>query len=418
MKHILLVALSAPPKNSPESFQIDRLLSSLDPDIRVTLLTTPTVAGWERYDQSLAKVRPNVQMLVAALPAHHYSVRVLANHRLRRFHVPDSDFWITWLVHSLYRKLRDNQPDAIYSRSFPFSSAILARRLSQLLDIPWMMHLSDPWFANPYRSISIEQAKSDRQLEERCFLDAKKIALTTEGQADFYRRRYPSLASKISVTPNMMPTGEPSPQTTAVTRKANEPIRLVYTGALYGHRSPAPLLEAVKQAIAKTTVINDSIRIEFYGNVSTEYASLIQDCPIAHYYGALPYNETVSVQKSADVLLVFEPDLNHELQSHFLPSKVLDYLHLGKPILAITPEGSETARLCDIGAGWAFSPGDIGGIAATLSKMATSSVTLSMQDSEDYRMAYSPAHVVPKLQAILSAMVEERSSTHSGKVHN
>lgn len=412
MKHLLIVSPSAPPKNSPESFQLDRILGALDPNIFVTLITTPLVNGWEKHDHSLDRERSNFRVLMAKLPGHNYTAKILTNHRLRRLHVPDSDFWISYTARRLTKILTAAAPDAIYSRSFPFSSAVLAQRLSKSLDIPWMMHLSDPWFESPYRHVSPKQRRKDRALEERCFLDAQRIALTTDGQAAYYRRRYPTLAPKISVTPNIMPKGLPAPQKRSVVRKGDAPIRLVYTGAFYGQRSPAPLLAAAAKAASLSPELSSGLNIDFFGNATPEIINLIEGSPFANYGGAVSHDEAIAAQQSADVLLVLEPDMGHELQTHFLPSKVLDYMHSGKPIFAITPEGSETYRLCQSGAGWSFAPNNLAGIAAALSQMVTygAEFTAPPSSTHDFRLAFSPTTVVPKLQALLTEMVSKQAT--------
>lgn len=89
--HVLLVAPSAPPKNSPEAMQVGRFLSSLDPSVKVTLVTTPIVAGWQWEDRSLAVDRPRMNVVELSLPAHRSTQRLLANRRLSFLHNPDSD---------------------------------------------------------------------------------------------------------------------------------------------------------------------------------------------------------------------------------------------------------------------------------------------------------------------------------------
>ena len=218
--------------------QVGRFLEALDPAVRVTLVTTPIVAGWQREDISLAIHRPTMKVIVPALPFHRLAQRVLANRHLSFLHRPDSDFWLYWFAKYIMRHLPDT-PDVIYSRSAPFSAAMLARRLKSMTGRPWLMHLSDPWFGSPYRQLSDRRSKKDRAQEAACFADADMVTLTTEGQADYYRSRYPNYAERVSVTPNMMPATH-APQ---IETRHEGPLRLVYTGALYGEGAPELLGE-------------------------------------------------------------------------------------------------------------------------------------------------------------------------------
>lgn len=366
--HVLLIAPSAPPKNSPEAMQVGRFLEALDPAVRVTLVTTPIVAGWQREDSSLVIDRARMDVIVPSLPFHRVTQRIVANRRLSFLHRPDGDFWLSSYADYVLRHLRD-MPDVIYSRSAPFSAAMLARRIKLKTGLPWLMHLSDPWSGSPYRKLTNSQALVDRKQEAACFKDADMITLTTEGQADYYRMRYPERAEQISVTPNMMPTIQSLPSTT----RQPGPLRLVYTGALYGDRNPTPLLNALQRLHNEAREEANLIQVDFYGNMPPEMAERVLKTPHCFVHGPVPFAVVSEKQAKADLLVTIEPDGDHRLFLDFMPSKNLDYLASGKPILAITPKGSETDRLCGLGHGWAFAPSEADSLAEQLRKFVSQS---------------------------------------------
>lgn len=351
--HILLIAPSAPPKNSSEAMQVGRFLENLDPAIQVTLVTTPVVAGWQREDSSLAINRRGLSVIAPTLPFHRLTQRVLSNRRLSLLHRPDSDFWLTLFARYILRRLPD-LPDVIYSRSAPFSAALLACRIKSMTGRPWLMHLSDPWSGSPYRQHSDRRTRADRAQEAVCFNNADMITLTTQGQADYYRARYPAQAESVSETPNMMPAIH-SKQTKT---RSQGSLRLVYTGALYGDRNPATLLNALRRLHDGAGDYLDKITVDFYGNMPPQMAKEIVNTPGCFVHGPISFAAISEKQAQADVLVTIEPGGKHPLLLHFMPSKNLDYIASGKPILAITPKGSETDRLCRQGHGWAFDPDD------------------------------------------------------------
>ena len=79
----------------------------------------------------------------------------------------------------------------------------------------------------------------------------------------------------------------------------------------------------------------------------------------------------MQAQSEADILVTIEPGGDSPFLSHFMPSKNLEYIAARKPILAITPNTSETAKLCGEGYGWSAAPGDAERLAALLNKIAT-----------------------------------------------
>lgn len=367
--HLLLVALSAPPKNSAEAMQVGRFLAALDPAVRVTLVTTPVVPGWQWEDPSLRIDRPGLRVITLDLPFHRLTQRVLSNHRLAALHVPDADFWIPWLANRVLRQL-DGAPDAIYSRSTPFSGALLAQRLKRLLRRPWLMHLSDPWADSPYRPLPTRRAAIDSRLEAACFREADLITLTTEGQATHYRARYPERAQAIRVTPNMMPIPEAkrggclAPNAPSVL-KLTPPgcLNLVHTGALYGNRNPDALLQALDVLRKHIPALSARIRLHFLGNMYPHVAARIDASPECERYGPVPFALTKSAQSEADLLVAVEPNGSDPMFRHFLLSKVVDYLASDKPIVALTTPDSITTTYCRKGFGWAFSPDDAAGLA-------------------------------------------------------
>jgi len=402
--HLLLIASSAPPKNSPEAMQVGRFLEALDPAVRVTLVTTPVERGWVREDGSLAVSRAGIRVIRAGLPWHAPSQRVLGNRRLARLHRPDALFWLPALSGWVARQLPE-VPDVVYSRSGSFSDALLARRLKRALGRPWLMHLSDPWSGSPYRRFRSDRAaEADRALEAACFAEADAITLTTEGQAAYYRARYPARADRISVTPNMMPL---HPETPPAERRPG-PVRLVYTGAFYGERSPSTLLRAVEILGQEAPETLERLEVHVYGNAPPEVAAAISATPRCTHHGPVTHDVARRVQADADVLMSIEPDGAHPLLPHFLLSKIVDYLSTGKPILALTPEGSETERLCRITGGWAVTPGDVPGLSKKLAMIAAAPGKARTETvaPPGFLGKYSPEVVSGAIEGVLQDVLE------------
>jgi glycosyltransferase involved in cell wall biosynthesis len=78
--------------------------------------------------------------------------------------------------------------------------------------------------------------------------------------------------------------------------------------------------------------------------------------------GSVPYQESLSVMQGADVLVVIDADIPGSV---FLPSKLIDYIGAGRPILGITPLDSATARVIKESGGWVVPPKDTEAFART-----------------------------------------------------
>ncbi|NJK97067.1 MAG: glycosyltransferase family 4 protein, partial [Bacteroidales bacterium] len=76
------------------------------------------------------------------------------------------------------------------------------------------------------------------------------------------------------------------------------------------------------------------------GDVCHEFKSLIKKLKLEkciHLVGHLRQEEALKIAEGSDALLVLEADME---TSPFLPSKFADYMLIGKPIIAVTPQVS------------------------------------------------------------------------------
>lgn len=370
--NILLVSPNAPPKNSAESMQVGRYLVELNRKHQVILVTTPEERGWVVNDPSLDIGLDDVEKLVLRLPFHRLASRLVASGYVRQWVRPDAFFWMAGRASWVVRRLRE-RPDVIYSRSLPFSSALLARALKKRLRVPWIMHLSDPWLDNPYLAFGNVM---ENEQEYSCFLEADGISVTTECLMNFYREKYPEFGEKLFLSPNVMPM-ENQRRAVREVEDAGSSLKLLYTGALYGNRDPRLLLDVLDEMQHEDPRFRQFVELQFVGNVSESIARMIDDArlPGVSLLGRRDYADVLGLQAGADVMLSFEPDGENPLLKCFLPSKILDYIHAGKPFVAITPRGSETWKLCEQGYGWAISPDDNAGLKDFLLQLVDQKLT-------------------------------------------
>jgi hypothetical protein len=70
-----------------------------------------------------------------------------------RNHIPDPRIaWIRTAISAGTRLIEEWKPDVIFASAPPYTSLIVACRLSRAFDIPWVAGLRDLWADNPYFS--------------------------------------------------------------------------------------------------------------------------------------------------------------------------------------------------------------------------------------------------------------------------
>lgn len=398
--YILVIAPDAPPKNTPEAIQVRRIMEQLDRRASGQLVMAAPLASsrWGQADKTLALTLTNFDTVTLKLPLHAFTSRVLMSNRLASLHVPDSLFWLRSMVGRVRRGLT-RKPDVIYSRSAPMSGAVLACRLKQILGVPWVMHLSDPWVDSPYKTYD----PRDAIYEATCFAQADIITFTTQGQADFYAKKYLERAGHIRVSHNMMPDVMPRQSS----GNTDDKLHLVFTGALYGPRSPRPLIEAIEHLRHCKPEVLKRMQIDVYGNVQQEALALLQQASdILHYHGPVSFAEAQKALQAADIVLTIEANVTHAIGNCFLPSKVMDCLAIGKPMLAITPLDSETARICAQGYGWAIEPAQVKELGARLAQLVEQLPQLRTRSPKSppphYRAEVVADALITHIQTLLS----------------
>jgi glycosyltransferase involved in cell wall biosynthesis len=161
---------------------------------------------------------------------------------------------------------------------------------------------------------------------------------------------------------------DPADQRAAATPVAG-PLHLVYTGRFYeGVRTPEPLLRALA-ALMKRRSLADDLRLTFVGTLVPTYARLAEQLgltSLVNFTGRVPFSESARIAAAADVLLVIDAPAGDSL---FLPSKLIDYLPLAKPILGLTPAVGATADVLRLLDQPIVAPDDDAAIASLIEKL-------------------------------------------------
>ena len=204
-KKLLIISVSAPPKNAPESLQTGKYLKYLDKErFNITLVTSEISGGWRPYDEKLRRYLTGIKRVVK-VPTwnNRYILKTVRLFKPSLLEMPDNDAPFHWRHQYVKKKIKTTIPDIIYSRSTPISSSILALKLKSYYAIPWVMHLSDPWVDNPYLQAGKRGKEYNEIMEKRCFQEADRITVTSQKTFDLYQDKYPLYANKLLVLPNV-----------------------------------------------------------------------------------------------------------------------------------------------------------------------------------------------------------------------
>ena len=358
MTRLLLVSYAFPPQRNPESLLVLATVRALARSgWAVTVLTIDPARTGEPIDPDLlGEVPPSVTVIRAGGCEHWLSgypaLRRAVWYGLRVLGLPEQQCaWYVPARRAARRLLRQQRFDVMHSWASPQVSNIVALGVRREFGLPWVAHFSDPWTDSPYfraGAPALQRLACTRL--ERCVIeDSDAVVFVTEEAARLVMRKYPAaLAAKARIVAHGYDRAVLAglSAVTASDGDAPGPLLLVHVGAFYpGLREPVALLRALA-TLHGDRPLTGRLRLRLVGPSADRYRPLAQALgldSIVEIAAPVSRRESLIEATRADVLLVIDAPAAGE--SVFLPSKLVDYLMLRKPILGLTPSQGATARV-------------------------------------------------------------------------
>jgi glycosyltransferase involved in cell wall biosynthesis len=362
MRKILFISISFPPKKDSESIQTAKYFKYLSKkELAITVLTSSSPTLNMPVDESLRDYTAGLQKLIEIKIFENRYTNYLVNKLFPFFsQMPDSKFSFSWQWKTAVDKIGE-KPDIIYSRSYPISSAVMGLKLKKHFNVPWILHLSDPWSEYPLVNFSDFTKRYNEKMEKESFKLADKICFTSTKSIDVYFEKYPQFRDKYEYFPNVYDDEHVVENKHSFKNK----LRFVYTGGMIGNRSPIYLLKVLNKVNERQPSLLEKVEFLFAGEADRRNRQCFDDYThlrCVKYLGPLSMKDAIELQKSADILLVIDNPLRNEREAVFFPSKVLDYLIAQRKIFAITDRFSMTAAIISNTLGACFEHSDEAGI--------------------------------------------------------
>ena len=247
------------------------------------------------------------------------------------------------------------------------SSHLVGLEIKRLkADLPWLVHMSDPWVDNPYSNYTPKEKEKNTILEKQVIEHADMLLFTSAETVELVMNKYPDKwRDKAKVVPHVFDAslfGETQ------TKSEDNKVVVRHIGHFYGLRSPAPLLHALAEIHKTNPTVLDNVRFEIIGNIEPgllngeDWAGVPDG--LVKTIEPVAYKRSLELMQQSDLLLIV--DAPSKL-SVFLPSKLVDYIGSANPIMGITPPGASCELIKRLG-GWVADPTDCTGIVKALSR--------------------------------------------------
>lgn len=244
--------------------------------------------------------------------------------------------WVRSVV-AAARACHSQKPyDLVYSRSLPMFGHVAGYWCARELGLRWIVNVNDPWdfpfFPGNKNENSLLQSRWSLYWLRKTIREADLVTYPSRRL-----HRFHEMLSGVAHAAEVIPHAGLSVKAPG----SSLGFTLVHAGKMGGNeltgRNTHPLLRGLKGFLNGCPQARAETRLVFVGPEDAGTQRQIQELGLAGCVtstGILPYQESLKLIAGASVCVLIEAD---EREGIFLPSKLVDYLSAGKPVLALSP---------------------------------------------------------------------------------
>ena len=320
--------------------------------------------------------------------------------------IPDSYVgWSTRARRVALARVRRGGFHAMLSSSPPDSVHLAALAVHRSCHLPWVADFRDPWIGSTFRAPPTRWHRARHLALERSVLEGADVVLAaSRTHVDSIGRESGASPRRVVHLPNGFEADPVSMEETVPVPHAGERFQLVYTGTLALMPDAEVFLEALHDWFADAPEARRRVRARFVGPYETGY----EDRSIAlglkgvvEFMGPRPHGESRSLQRAADLLLLWKP---RNLPT-MVPGKLYEYLDSGRPVIALLPDGDEAVLLVERAGGERVAPGDRAALRSLLERRYSEWRERGRRPAA--RPAWLDEHARDRLAARLAALLDE-----------
>lgn len=265
----------------------------------------------------------------------------------RKLYWPDgSCLWYFPALKKARKLIRRRSIEAVISVSYPFTAHLIGLACKKHFPgLIWLADTEDPFSileAQPQNNFTLYRTLNYRA-EQEVFRAAGGLSVTVEAARQAYQAAFGPLPRMFVVPPlfdqhTWALSGEIS------WKAEGQFLNIGYFGAFYTNiREPDELLHLLWQAIRKTPALAGKIRVHFFGEIAGAFLPAFYRYKglekIICMHGLVSKVVAMAAMRNMDVLL----NIGNK-SSIQLPSKCVDYLATGKPILNLHYGAADTFK--------------------------------------------------------------------------
>ncbi len=244
----------------------------------------------------------------------------------------DAALWYFPARRLMFRLLRQKKADVLVTVSLPFTGQVLGRAAKRVFpNLHWLADMGDPFSiqAHPLNNSWLYGTWS-RRLEQEVLVKSDACVVTHSAARAAYLEHFGAMAEKLAVAPPLL---HPLPQRSETVSGSKKPAtQLGYFGALYAPvRRPEAFLQLFEHCRAFRPEGQNPLEAHFYGDIFPEFYAQLTAVEGVFLHGLQSRQVVRAAMQEVDVLVNIGNTTNYQL-----PSKVVDYLAAGKPVVHLS----------------------------------------------------------------------------------
>ena len=218
--------------------------------------------------------------------------------------IPDArKFWVKPSIKFLSHYINTNKIDAIVSTGPPHSMHLIALRLKQLFNIPWLADFRDPWTNIDFYSDLMLSKRADRKhhnLERKVLSNASAVVSIGKTMANEFE-------DMVNRKVNVITNGYDDDDMPKEKIKRDNKFSIAHIGTMVKTRNPKTLWKVLKQLVDEDKIFSSNLEIELVGKIDFEVRKSLEEydlLPFTRFINYINHDDVIRMQAQSQVLLL------------------------------------------------------------------------------------------------------------------
>ena len=331
-KKILFIAPASIPIFGAEAIvNVKLLYALLDAGYEIDLVSKKN--KWADYPESDLSISDRLNSINTISVDNNITPCAIFQHIMSFFTfgtVYRGSHWAYKALQYIKRHIDVSKYDAVITKNGP--SELIGYWLKKNKGLKWIATWNDPFPKNsypvPYGIGPVRQPWYMRKLiaimrsADYSVIPSDRLYRYMDGYVHFYEER-------IRIIPHVALADVPCQ------KRQDGEIKILVSGNNKSPRDPRPLIKAFSKVIASAKI---KAKLVFVGGLDDDVDILIRDLHVENYIKILPavsYEDSMNMLRSYDLAILIEASCSEGI---FLPTKIVDFMQVQIPVLAISPK--------------------------------------------------------------------------------